>query len=190
MEGLDSFAGSRGMTAVTSHSSAAELEGRYKTVGDPIAKSHFHATWLLARNCPIGEVTEILLRRCGTWVMCRDAEPDTTVFRVSLCSAEVHPFAPACNSVRQSRGAAVRNGRSFGAHPEGLVLDGREHGCMLGANGAKGETMRDTESTATGARFGAAVAGGGEPVRPVRSASQISRASSVARVSTAAPPPQ
>ncbi len=68
------------MTAVTSHSSAAELEGRYKTVGDPFAKSQFHATWLLARNFPIDEVTELLLRRCGTWVTGRDTEPDTTVF--------------------------------------------------------------------------------------------------------------
>jgi transposase len=48
------------MTAITSHLSAAELEGRYETATDPVAKSHFHAIWLLARNYTIGEVAEIL----------------------------------------------------------------------------------------------------------------------------------
>lgn len=48
------------MTALASHLSAAELEGRYETAADPIAKSHFHAIWLLARDYSISEVAAIL----------------------------------------------------------------------------------------------------------------------------------
>ncbi|MGA7329316.1 MAG: hypothetical protein WBX25_33740 [Rhodomicrobium sp.] len=34
------------MTAIASYLSAAELETRYETAADPVAKSHFHAIWL------------------------------------------------------------------------------------------------------------------------------------------------
>ena len=44
------------MTAIASHLSAAELEQRYKTAADPVAKSHFHAMWLLAEKSPTGRV--------------------------------------------------------------------------------------------------------------------------------------
>jgi transposase len=48
------------MTWLASHLSSAELEGRYETAADPIAKSHFHAIWLLARGYSIDEVASIL----------------------------------------------------------------------------------------------------------------------------------
>jgi transposase len=48
------------MTALVSHMSAAELEARYETAADPVAKSHFHAIWLLARDYSISEVAAIL----------------------------------------------------------------------------------------------------------------------------------
>jgi transposase len=48
------------MTGLASHLSAAELESRYETAADPIAKSHFHAIWLLARDYSIDEVASIL----------------------------------------------------------------------------------------------------------------------------------
>ena len=48
------------MTAISSHLSAAELETRYKTAADPVAKSHFHAVWLLSLNYKTQEVAEIL----------------------------------------------------------------------------------------------------------------------------------
>ena len=48
------------MTAIKSHLSTAELEGRYETAPDPIAKSHFHALWLLSKGLEIDEVAELL----------------------------------------------------------------------------------------------------------------------------------
>jgi len=48
------------MTAIKSHLSAAELEHRYETAAEPIAKSHFHALWLLSQDYAIEETAEIL----------------------------------------------------------------------------------------------------------------------------------
>jgi transposase len=48
------------MTAIALHLSAAELEARYKTAADPVAKSHFHAVWLLSLGYKTGEVAAIL----------------------------------------------------------------------------------------------------------------------------------
>ncbi len=48
------------MATIALHLSKAELEARYKTAVDPIAKSHFHAIWLLMLNYTIGEVAVIL----------------------------------------------------------------------------------------------------------------------------------
>ncbi len=48
------------MTAIASHLSAAELEARYKTAAGPVAKSHFHAIWLLSMAYKTQEVAAIL----------------------------------------------------------------------------------------------------------------------------------
>src|SRR5258706_2166420 len=48
------------MTAIASHLSRAELEARYETAADPVAKSHFHAIWLLSLHYEIEDVAEIL----------------------------------------------------------------------------------------------------------------------------------
>jgi transposase len=48
------------MTAVRPHLSIAELEQGYRTATEPIAKSHFHALWLLSRGYDIDETAEIL----------------------------------------------------------------------------------------------------------------------------------
>jgi hypothetical protein len=48
------------MTTIKPHLGSAELEGRYETAGDPIAKSHFHALWLLSLGYDVAEVAEIL----------------------------------------------------------------------------------------------------------------------------------
>jgi len=48
------------MTAIKPHVSAAELEHRYKTATEPIAKSHLHALWLLSRGYDIDETAEVL----------------------------------------------------------------------------------------------------------------------------------
>ena len=48
------------MTAIASHLSAAELEGRYETAADPVSKSHFHAIWLLCLGYTASDVAEIL----------------------------------------------------------------------------------------------------------------------------------
>jgi transposase len=48
------------MTAIASHLDTAELEARYKTAADPVAKSHFHAIWLLSLGYKTQEVAETL----------------------------------------------------------------------------------------------------------------------------------
>jgi transposase len=48
------------MTTIKPHLTTAELEMRYETAADPIAKSHFHALWLLSRGYDIDEVAELL----------------------------------------------------------------------------------------------------------------------------------
>jgi transposase len=48
------------MTAIRPHLSAAELEQRYKSATEPIAKSHFHALWLLVRGYSVEETAEVL----------------------------------------------------------------------------------------------------------------------------------
>ena len=48
------------MTTIRAHLSTLELEARYETAVDPIAKSHFHALWLLSSGFEIDEVAEIL----------------------------------------------------------------------------------------------------------------------------------
>jgi len=48
------------MTAIASYLSGEELEARYETAADPVAKSHFHAVWLLSIGYKTQEVAEIL----------------------------------------------------------------------------------------------------------------------------------
>jgi transposase len=48
------------MIAIKSHLSAAELEQRYKTASEAVAKSHFHALWLLTRGYSIDQVAGLL----------------------------------------------------------------------------------------------------------------------------------
>ena len=48
------------MTAIKTHLSSIELEARYETAVDPIAKSHFHAVWLLSCGYDVEEVAELL----------------------------------------------------------------------------------------------------------------------------------
>jgi hypothetical protein len=48
------------MTAIKLHLSSGELEARYETGSDPIAKSHFHAAWLLSLGYAVDEVVELL----------------------------------------------------------------------------------------------------------------------------------
>jgi transposase len=48
------------MTAIKSHLSALELEHRYKTASEAVAKSHFHALWLLRRGYSIDQVAGLL----------------------------------------------------------------------------------------------------------------------------------
>lgn len=48
------------MATIREHLSNVELEGRYKAATDPIAKSHFHALWLLSSGYAVGEVAKLL----------------------------------------------------------------------------------------------------------------------------------
>jgi transposase len=52
--------GGRIMTTIKSHLSTGELEACYETAGSPIAKSHFHALWLLSQGYDLDEVAELL----------------------------------------------------------------------------------------------------------------------------------
>lgn len=48
------------MTTIKDHLSSVELEARYEAAADPVAKSHFHALWLLSCGYEVDEVAEIL----------------------------------------------------------------------------------------------------------------------------------
>jgi transposase len=48
------------MVEIAPHLSSAELEARYETAGEPVAKSHFHALWLLSSGYEKDEVAEVL----------------------------------------------------------------------------------------------------------------------------------
>ena len=48
------------MMTIRAQLSSFELETRYETAADPIAKSHFHALWLLSSGYEVEEVAELL----------------------------------------------------------------------------------------------------------------------------------
>jgi len=48
------------MTNVAGHLSVEELEARYETASETIAKSHFHAIWLLALGHSVPQVAKLL----------------------------------------------------------------------------------------------------------------------------------
>src|SRR5262245_26078401 len=48
------------MTMNAGHSSSSALEAGYEAAADPVAKSHFHALWLLSSGYEVEEVAEIL----------------------------------------------------------------------------------------------------------------------------------
>ncbi len=48
------------MTRISAHLSVSELEVRYETAADPVAKSHFHAAWLVASGYEASEVAQLL----------------------------------------------------------------------------------------------------------------------------------
>lgn len=48
------------MTTIKAHLNSFELEARYEAAPDPVAKSHFHALWLLSSGYEADEVAELL----------------------------------------------------------------------------------------------------------------------------------
>lgn len=48
------------MTTLTPHMSSAELESAYKAATDPVAKSYFHALWLVSEDYAAAEVAGLL----------------------------------------------------------------------------------------------------------------------------------
>ena len=48
------------MAEIVPHLSSAELEARYEAASEPIAKSHFHALWLLSSGYEKDEVADVL----------------------------------------------------------------------------------------------------------------------------------
>jgi transposase len=48
------------MAALKAHLSPGDLEHRYKTAVDPVAKSHFQAIWLLSQGYDIEEIAAVL----------------------------------------------------------------------------------------------------------------------------------
>lgn len=48
------------MTTIASHLSTAELEKRYRRAADPVAKSHFHAVWLISLTHEMEDVARLL----------------------------------------------------------------------------------------------------------------------------------
>ena len=48
------------MTTIKAQLRSFELEARYEAAADPVAKSHFHALWLLSSGYEVEEVAELL----------------------------------------------------------------------------------------------------------------------------------
>ena len=48
------------MMTIRAHLRGVELEARYEAAADPVAKSHFHALWLLSSGYDVEEVAELL----------------------------------------------------------------------------------------------------------------------------------
>lgn len=48
------------MMTINAQLSSFELEGRYERAADPVAKSHFHALWLLSSGYEVEEIAELL----------------------------------------------------------------------------------------------------------------------------------
>ena len=48
------------MMTINAHLSSIELEASYEAAADPVAKSHFHALWLLSSGYEVDEVAELL----------------------------------------------------------------------------------------------------------------------------------
>jgi transposase len=48
------------MTTIKAHLSSRELEARYEGATDAVAKSHFHALWLVSSGYEVEEVAELL----------------------------------------------------------------------------------------------------------------------------------
>ena len=48
------------MTALTPHLNSAGLESEYEAAADPVAKSHFHALWLVSEGYAVAEVARLL----------------------------------------------------------------------------------------------------------------------------------
>lgn len=48
------------MTALTPHLSSLELENEYEAASGPVAKSHFHALWLVSEGYAVAEVARLL----------------------------------------------------------------------------------------------------------------------------------
>ena len=48
------------MMLLTPHMSSAELERAYEQAADPVAKSHFHALWLVSEGYAAAEVAGLL----------------------------------------------------------------------------------------------------------------------------------
>lgn len=48
------------MTALRPHLSSIELESEYEAAAEPVAKSHFHALWLVPEGCAVAEVARLL----------------------------------------------------------------------------------------------------------------------------------
>jgi transposase len=55
------------MTRIVNHLSIDELAERYRSAEETVAKSHFHAIWLLAKGHQIGEVAGVLAFS-GRWL--------------------------------------------------------------------------------------------------------------------------
>jgi hypothetical protein len=132
------------MTTIKAHLPSCELEARYKGAADPIAKSHFHALWLLSLGYEVDEIAELLsfsprwvwsagvmegqpappapraslaLPRTGRGTPSRQGE-NTSNFRVALRKSSPRcRVAPGCLS---SRDQWLVGKRQFGQSEEGV----------------------------------------------------------------------
>src|SRR6516164_7812557 len=119
------------MTSMVGHLSNSELEARYETAADPVAKSHFHALWLLSCGYEAEEVAEILSFALGSSA--------AQALQRERCRGARRPTRPQRNQADHpdARGAGGSQGEDQGATGRWRALVGAQD-CALACEVPRG----------------------------------------------------
>ena len=82
------------MTTMVGHLSNEELEARYEAAADPVAKSHFHALWLLSCGYEVEEVGATCRSRRAGFGRCSNATTRAVPRRSATNVSTTEPSRP------------------------------------------------------------------------------------------------